>query len=309
MILTIDLNPIMDRLFLVDELYNNKLNVAKSSTYGPGGQGIMATSLLHAFNEDVFMTGLLGGLNGEYFHKSLLELSLPHEFLPIREETRSRIKLIDKQGNRTIILDESPRVAREEIGKFYGLYKKLMERSNIICCMGGEFSDLPDDIYFNLVELAREKRKKIILDIKGQGLNLAIEALPYMVILTQNQLENIMGLNLNFENEIVKAGRFILDKGIKYVTIDLQSRGSIVLGPDKGFILDISNYSEEIETIENTSMAAGFAMGFNRNYDMDMILRLGQAFGIASSKEDINKIELSDIKRIMGQIEVYPINY
>ena len=309
MILNVDLNPSMDRVYTLDKVSIGESILSKSFTYGAGGHGIVATSLLDIFNEEVFMTGFLGGINGEYFHKHLLDLNLAHEFLQIKEETKTRIKLVDNQGNCTTILEEGPRITREEVGRFYGLYARLIEKSNIICCVGDHQSlSLPNDIYFNLVKLAQENRKKIILDIGNHGLNLGIDAIPYMVIVDQRQLEDILGLKLNFENELIKAGRFMLDKGIKYVAINLYDRGSIILGQDKGYLLDI-NHHKEIMNHKNSTMAAGFALGFDRNYDMEMVIRLGQAFGMVSSIKEIGKIEMSDIKKVMSQIEIYPINY
>lgn len=309
MILNVDLNPSMDRVYIVDKIHIGESVLSKSFTYEPGGHGIVATSLLDIFNEEVFMTGFLGGLNGEYFHKSLLDQNIPHEFLPIKEETRTKIKLIDQHGTCTTILEDSPRITREEVGMFYGLYNRLIGESNIVCCVGNNQPlGLPKDIYFNLINIARESRKRIIIDIGNHGLKLAIDAIPYMVVVDQKQLEDIIGLELNFENELIKAGRFILDKGVKYVAINLYEKGSIILGQDKGFILDI-NKDVEMRNLENTTMAAGFALGFNRNYDMEMVIRLGQAFGIVSSTKKIEKIEMTDIKKAMGQIEIFPINY
>lgn len=310
MILTVDLNPSIDRIYYLDDINIGKAILAKSSSYGPGGHGIMATSLLDAFNEEVFMSGFLGGVNGEYFHRILLDLGIAHEFLPIKEEIKTKMKITESQNKSTIIYDEGPRITREEVGNFYKLFTKLVERANIVCCVGKEQPQgLPNEIYANLVEISRENRKKIILDIGDHGISSAIDAIPYMVILTKKQLENLINLQLDFENEIIKATRFILDKGIKYVVIDLEDKGSMVLEQDKGYILDIPNLERTINSRENASMAAGFAMGISRNYDIDMVLRLGQAFGVASSVENNKTIELSDIKRLMGQIEIYPINY
>lgn len=310
MILTIDLNPTMDRKYIIDKIRLGEDKKAKSSTYSPGGNGIVASTLLDTFNEKSFMTGFLGGINGEYFHRKLSEMSIMHEFIPIKEETRTTIRIIDDEENNTTISEEGPRITREEIVSFYELYSRLIEKTNVICGLGDSLPlGIPKDIYFDLITLANKKNKKFILDIKGDELSYGIDASPYMVILRQSELEDLMKLSLTFENEIIKAGRYILDKGVEFVVIDMKNKGSIVLGQEKGYRVEIPYYNRK-NGKDYSGMSSGFALGINRNYDIEMTLRLGQAFNIAANSiSDIMKIEISDVKRIMSEIEIYPINY
>lgn len=310
MILTVDLNPRMDRRYTLDKIHIGRDTKAKSLIYSPGGSGMLANTLLHTFNEKSFMTGFLGGLNGEYLHNKLIEMGIMHEFVPIREETATNIQLIDEMKNCTTISEESPRITREEVVNFYELYSNLIENTNIICGLGDILPlGVPKDIYFNLITLANKKNKKFILDIKGEELSIGIDAAPYMVIMRQSELEDFTKLSLTFENEIIKAGRYILDKNVEFVIIDLKSKGSIVLGQEKGYRIEIPYYSRK-DGEDYKGMSSGFALGINRNYDIEMTLKLGQAFDIAANSiSDIMKVEITDIKRIMSEIEIYPINY
>ncbi len=309
-ILNIDLNPTVERKYNLDNVLLGKEIKAKSSTYSPGGRGVVSSLLLDNFNEDTFLTGFLGGISGEYFHRALSEISIPHEFVSIKDETRTTMKITDSMGNTTTILEGNPRVIREELVQFYELYNVLIERADIICGLDNSLPlGISKDIFFDLILLAKQRNKKFILDINGEECSNGIDASPFMAILNQNTLEDFIKLSLQFENEIIKAGRFILDKGIDFVVIDLKTRGSLVLSKERGYRVEIPYYGRE-EYIGQSSMAAGFALGFNRNYDMEIILRLGQAFGIASTIEpDPMKIEISDIKRLMGEVEIFPINY
>ncbi len=310
MILNIDFNPTWDRNYILDKVYLGKNNNTKSFSYSLGGKAFISSVLLDAFNEVSFITGFLGGINGEYFHTRLSEMKIAHEFIPIKEETRTIIRLKDEENN-TTISEEGPRVTREEVVSFYELYSRLIERSNIICGLGSLLPQgVPKDIYFDLVTLANKMGKKFILDIGRDGLSYGIDATPYMVILNQRELEDFIKVSLHFENEIIKAGRYILDRGVEFVVIDLDNRGSLVLGQDRGYRVEIPYFGNKMANIDYNGISAGFALGINRNYDIEMAIRLGQAFNIASRLEsDIMKVEASDIKRLMSQIEVYPINY
>lgn len=310
MILTIDLNPSINREYVLDNLSLGRYNLTNSTSFKNGGSGMIATTLFNTFSQDSILTGFLGGINGEYFHKELRELGIAHEFTQITEETRTTISIID-QENYTSISDYGPRVNREELINFYELYTRLIYKTDIICGLGVSLPlGAPKDIYYDLIKYANKNNKKFILDIKGEELNYSIDASPYMVILDQEELENLIKLSLNFENEIIKGGRYILDKGVEFVVIDLQNKGSIVLGQKQGYRIEIPYTNKNNTSKDHSGFAAGFALGLNRGYDLDMTLRLGQAFDIASNLEqNTSNIEMSDVKRIMGEIEIYPINY
>lgn len=310
MILTIDLNPSTDRKYIFDDISLNGENRAKSLVHLPGGNGVTIARLLNIFNEDTFITGFLGGTNGEYYHRKLADGGIMHDFVQIKDETRTTVKLIDNKGNLTTISENGPRITREELVGFYELYSRIISKSNIICATGSLPFGVSNDIFFNLIVMANKKEKLFILDVSGEELSNAIDASPYMVIINKEELENLLNLNLNFENEIIKAGRYILDKGVKLVVINLQEKGMIVLEDEKGYRLEIRNLDIEMNKRDNSGIVAGIILGINRNYDFEMTLRLGQAFGIAYSKElDISSIEMSDVKKLMGEVEIYEINY
>lgn len=310
MILTVDLNPRIDRKYKLDKLSIGKDTKAKSVSHSPGGNGMIANALLHIFNEKAILTGFLGGINGQYFHESLSEIGMAHEFVPVKEETRTNIQITDREENHTFISEGGPRVIREEVVGFYELYSNLIEDADVVCGLGDSFPmGIPNEMYSNLIVMANKKNKKFILDMSGEGLLEGIDASPYMVILNKSELEDFMKLSITFENEIIKAGRYILDKGVEFVVIDMKNKGSIVLGQEKGYRIEIPNYND-INGGRIKVMSSGFALGINRNYDMEMTLRLGQAFNIvANSVPDIMKVEISDVKKIMSEIEIYPINY
>lgn len=311
MILTIDLNPVTNKKYTVDKILINEETKSKSPVYSPGGSGVIIARLLNVFNENTLITGFLGGTNGEYYHRKLMEKGIMHKVIPIKDETRSNIEILDEDKNRTIISEYGPRITREEVVAFYELYDGLINESNIIICSGLLPQGVAPDIYFDLITISNRKEKISILDVGEEHLSKAIDAPPYAVVLSKDELENLVNLKLDFENEIIKAGKYILDKGVRILVINLQDKGIIVLEKEEGYRLEMSNLDINMDgELDNSGIVVGLALGITRNYDFEMTLRLSQAFNIAYAMEqDINRLEMSDIKRIMGEIEIYLINY
>ncbi|MFA5576023.1 MAG: PfkB family carbohydrate kinase [Tissierellaceae bacterium] len=311
MILSIDFNPAVEMKHLVDNIGIGKKIEADKSVYYPRGNGVLVSQLLNIFGETSFMTGFLGGLYGEFLHSKLQESRIAHEFVPIRDRTRALIRLVDRDNEHTVIMEKSPRITRDELINMYDLFERLLDKSGPIC--GLDFipmAGISKTILYDFISLANRRDKKFILDVKNQISFSGLDASPYMAILSLGSLEEHLKLELHFENEMIKVGRFLLDKGIEYLVIDLEEKGSMVLGQDRGYRVEIPYFKEKVQYDDHSSMVAGFALGVNRGYDLEMNIRLGQAFNMVTALEyDVDEIQMSDIKKAMGELEIFPINY
>lgn len=309
MILSVDFNPLLKRKFKLDLINKNSSNTATEVIYGPGGDGIELAYFMNALNEDVMFLGLLGGANGTIIENYLYTDAIPHEILNIKDETQERIIISIKDDSDILINTKEPRITRDEIESFLKLYNKLLPCSKMICCVGDVPINIPKGVLFDFVVNANILGVKALIAIRGEGLKYCLDAKPYLVVLDKHQLETLTNLKLDFEYEIIKAGLFIIDKGVKIVVISLGNRGSIVLLEDKVYRIDVP-YVELQDVLPNYGyMLGGFALAMERNYDFETFLRIGQACGIINCFRHKEEVDMSDIKRIMGNLEVAKFNY
>lgn len=312
MILSIDFNPFIERKYILNQLNLGEDNKCSSFNINPAGRAFVGAMLLEAFNENCSMTGFLGGVNGDNYHKALLDMKIPHEFVPIKDETRGSIK-IKVQEEYTTIMDGDLRISRDEAVAFYQIYSKLINKASIVCMVTSSLPQgIPKNIYFDLIDLSREKGKKFIYASGLEGINYVLDAVPFMMILKKEELENLLKISLDFETEIIKASRYLLDRGVEYAIIDMGKRGSLMLGQKSGYRIDISNLSNIIDkySLKNNYMAAGFALGISRGYDIETTMKLAQSFSIiGNTQDDIINVDASDVKKLMSFIEIDNINY
>lgn len=307
MILNLDFNPYINKKYIVNSISLEKEIKSNSSNYIPKGS-IIISDLLNAFGEKSLLIGFLGGLNGERYHNMLFSKDLAHEFISIKDETKIKIDIMDIEDNHMTITDKEPRVTREDVKEFLALYINLISDSQIIC---GSSDILPigltDEIYFQLIVLANKKRKKFILQADVEELKKGIEAIPYMVVLDKQKLEDLINIDLQCENEIIKGANYILHKGIEFVVILMPNNEMFLLGQEKGY--KISGTIGDTNTSNLKRIVAGFALGINRNYDLDMTLRLAYAFNSYGASDNSEEIDISEIKKIMVQAEISFVNY
>ena len=310
MILTINLNPVLEKIYYIDKLLPRIETQAEKTLYKSSGSCINTTQILNNLNLDVLPIGFLGGLNGKFIYNDLSDQGIESEFIEIKDETQCSTNIIENGKFLCKITESKPRVTREELVSLYELYKHNINNYNIICGVALSPIGVPDEIYFDLISLSNSKDKKFLLDTSGINLKYGIDAKPYMVKLKVSDLEDLTNLQLNYENEIIKAANYILGKGIKLVIIDLNEKGSIVLNQERGYRLELNNLDIKSLNIDQGYILAGYAFGMEKDYDLEMTMKLGQAFRIAYGlAENIDDIDMSDIKKIMGNITIMPIFY
>lgn len=309
MILSVDFNPLLKRKIKVENIKKDTVNIADYVVYGPGGHGLELTYFLNSINEQSLATGFLGGVNGSIINNYLESDKIPNVFFSIKDETSESINISTSLDENIIINSKEPRITREEYEGFFALYNRLILDSKIICLLGELPPNLPKDIFFNLIINGNKLDNKTLIAVKGEGLKYAIESKPEIALLEISQLEDLTNLKLDYEYEIIKAGYYIIEKGVNILVVSLGNRGSIVLTKDFIYRVDVSNGQSPEQKPHFEYMLGGFALSIKRGYDLETFLKVGQACGIAKGYSETEEIDMGDIKKIMGDIEVTRYNY
>lgn len=305
MILTVALNPSIDRRYFINNFEVGKSYKAYEVEYTPGGDGLNVAKIIKTFNEPIKVTGFCGGRSGEYVKESLDCLGIEHEFTNINNETRSRIAVLSNFGIQTEIIERSPSISSEEVLEFYQLYRKLVRDADIICASGDLPRGLPVDIYRDLIVMAKEEGKKFILDTSGAALKLGIKASPFLIRVNRNELEELMGFIMTSETEMVRAAKYIVENGVKIVVLSLGKTGALVLNGDYYYRVKVPSVEVVNSSGAGSAMVAGFAVSLFRDYDFEYILKIAAACGAANAMEaDAGKIDMTLMKGIMNEIEI-----
>lgn len=308
MILTITLNPSIDRRYVVDGFEKGRVFRAREVQYTPGGKGLNVTKVIKAFNEPVVATGFLGGRSGEYIKDQLDDMNIQHKFVDIRGETRSCIAILSDDKSQTEVLEDGPYIFKEETLNFYELYRDIIKECEIICASGSLPKGLTSDTYRKLIDIAKEQNKKFILDTSGEALRLGVEGAPFLVKPNKEELEKLVGHSIVNEYEIFKSAKHLLDKGINIVVISLGSKGSVVFSNDYAYRVKLPKVNAINPVGSGDSMVAGFAVALKRDYDFETMIRFASACGTANAMEaETGKVDIDNVRRLMKEIKIEEI--
>ncbi len=114
MIITVTMNPAIDKTIMLDELKVGGLNRIATSIVDAGGKGINVSIVLGNLGIDNTALGFTAGFTGKEIVKRVEELGVKSDFIPI-EEGFSRINLKLKSIDGTEINGSGPVISQEKI--------------------------------------------------------------------------------------------------------------------------------------------------------------------------------------------------
>lgn len=308
MILTITLNPSIDRRYNINGFEKGKVFRAEDYQYTIGGKGLNVTKVIKSLSESVIATGFIGGNSGNFISSGLTNMGIEHNFININGETRSCLGIISDDGSQTEILERGPFISKNENIEFYNLYEILLDKADIVCASGSLPCGLALETYRDMIKIAKKKGKKFILDTSGEALRLGIEAAPTLIKPNKEELESLTGISIESSNQLIKAGKDLLDKGIEIVAISLGQDGSMVFHKNNIYKITVPKVKVLNPIGSGDSMIAGFAVSMNRGYDFETMLKIGAACGTANAMEnETGKVDQGNMYRVMEDIVIEKI--
>jgi len=307
LILICDLGLSLKKQFIFLEKTTNKNDfLADNSLITPIGEGFNMARVLLSFGEDHTLLGFSGGIVGENIRYILNDSLINLNLIPIKEKSSEQVNL-DFLDNKINIRDRQPKISREEVANFYTEYKEGLNLSEVICLVGEHPFNIPEDMAYNIVDLSIKWGRQILLAVKDKSFQNAIEASPYVLMISKSILEDITNLSLDFETEIIKACRYLFDKGIKHIIIDNNEKGLIILNEEYGYRVSVPFKYGKGE-LSYGGLLGGLALAMSRNYDMETVCKLSYACGLVNFEDKNLELEVTDIKALMKEIELARFN-
>ncbi|HLS53340.1 MAG TPA: 1-phosphofructokinase [Tissierellaceae bacterium] len=305
MILTVTLNPSIDRRYNVQNFEKGNIFRTNKYQYTAGGKGLNVAKVIENLNERVIATGLIGGRNGEFIKEELDKRGIKYQFTPINGETRSCLAILSNDGSQTEILEGGPLISKAEMEEFLQLYDLLIEDVDIICASGSIPQGVSTDIYKDLIKRAKRKGKKLILDTSGAPLKAAIEMAPSIIKPNLEELEALVGNKMTEKQDIVESGKELLERGIEIVVISLGKEGVMALNDGHLYQVTVPEIRAVNPVGSGDSLVGGLAVAIGRGYDLEQSLRLAAACGTANAMEaETGKVDLKNVEALLNKIQL-----
>ncbi|MCC0696062.1 1-phosphofructokinase [Clostridioides sp. ES-S-0048-02] len=302
MIYTVTLNPSIDYIVKLDELNTGSTNRVNEEYVYPGGKGINVSCILKELGHDNTSLGFISGFTGEYIVKTLEEKKLKTDFIKLKNGF-SRINVKIKVSEETEINGQGPNISDEYINL---LYKKLdkLNQDDILILAGSIPSTLDEKLYENIMSRLEEKNIKIVVDATKNLLLNVLKYKPFLIKPNNDELEEIFGVKLNSNEDIVKYAKKLKEMGAVNVLVSMGKDGALLITEDNEvFISDVPKGTVKNSAGAGDSMVAGFISGYLSTGEYDYALKLGAASGSATAFS-YDLAERKYIDKLVNEISV-----
>lgn len=284
MILTVTLNPAVDKTYTAGELITGHVNRMRSAMSLAGGKGVNVTKVLRQYEVPVCATGFLGGYAGDFIEDYLKGRQVDCRFIRVDGETRSNMNILADNGYVTEILEPGPEVGEEKLQQFLSQYEALLSVCDIVVLSGSAARGLPDDIYVTLIEKARMKGIKTMLDTSGESLRNALFAKPYLIKPNLKELEYIAGHRLVNREAVVEAALEVHKSGIAHVIVSMGKKGLLSVSSGGYVYFAKAGTVRAVNTVGcGDCVVASFAMSVLKGDSKEEALRRAAAISAANA--------------------------
>lgn len=308
MVLTVTLNPVLDRVVEIEDFEPGGVNkVSRERARIAGGKGINVSRMLKLLDTPTLAIGWLGGITGEEIKGKLEKEEICHDFLWIRGETRSNLTIIDpKKGAQTHIVEPGPRISTGQVEKLKHKILEYLARAEIVVFSGSAPPGAGEAIYFNLIELVKDKNPGIIsvLDTRGAYLKEGIKAYPHLVKPNVDELSQITGRKFYSLNEVIHEVQKIQEEGIGVVVVS-QGAGEVIVVADKILILTPPEVKPVNSVGAGDALVGGIVAGLYQGKDLPNACSLGIAAGAASCEKGRERpLEKKRVDELIREVKV-----
>lgn len=260
----------VDRFPLVGETL-----LGRGFRISPGGKGANQAVGCSKLGEKTYIVCRIGKDFSEYLLDNLRNNGVKTDFLKIDDEHNSGVAFIilnTSTGENIIIIDP---------GADYWITKKdiddalrAIDESEIILLQ----LEIPLEINMYVSEIASLRNKKVILN-PAPASDLPEEMFKYIEIITPNRVEasQLTGIEVKDLETAVKAGKKLIEKGVKYSVITLGSQGAALITPSKSLYYP----SFKVDVVDTTGAGdafnAGLAVALSQRYTIEEAVKWANA--------------------------------
>jgi 1-phosphofructokinase len=237
MIVTLTLNPSLDRSIEVGKLVVGDVNRATSAHLDPGGKGVNVSRALLANGVASRAVVPCGGDEGGQLIRLLVAEGVDVRAVPIAGNTRSNITLTEPDGTTTKINEPGPQLSPAE---FSAVIDQVLTCAmsdtgagagddGVVVVCGSAPPGLPVEAFAEFCKRIQQAGLRLVVDTSGPALRAAAAAGASLVKPNRDELAEVVGRPLASLHDVVDAAQELRSWGAHAVLASLGADGAVLV--------------------------------------------------------------------------------
>jgi 6-phosphofructokinase 2 len=299
MIVTITMNPALDKSTTVDKLAPEKKMRCAQMITEAGGGGINVSKAIKKLEGESIAIFPSGGMNGKKIEEYLSAQGINFRTIPIKSETRENIVVGETETNAQFRFVLPGATLKEEDAK--ACIQLLEEiKPSYIVASGSLPPGLTGQFFSDLAKLSKKMNARYIIDTSGEPLQMAAKEGVYLLKPNLGELSALVGKEQLELNEVDDAAIDIIRKGsCEVIVVSLGPSGAILATKDFCEHIPSPTVKKQSTVGAGDSMVAGMVYMLSQGKSLREVARFGVACGTAATmnpgtqlfkKEDVYRL-------------------
>lgn len=279
------LNPAVDLFISVDALHPGELHRVSTPMQYPGGKGLNVSKMLAQLDVPTRTTGFLGGARGRYIMEQLQDLGVTADFIPIADESRINVKVIDGQGVLTELNSPAPAIRPQEWERLERQLRDLTGTDLWLALCGNLPEGCRDDWYYDAIINAADHGVHTLLDASGAALERGVAAGPDVIKPNTHELEALTGSTFDTVAQVARAASQLVAQGVGTVVVSMGADGLVAVTRSTAVHVEVPRGPVVSSVGAGDTVVAALLYGLCHHLPFTETIRFAAAAGTAKVRQ------------------------
>ena len=305
-IVTITMNPAIDKSAMVDTILPEAKLRCSSVKNEPGGGGINVSKALNRLGKESYAVFPAGGHNGNLLQDLLRNENIPVRGLAVTPETRENFIILETSTNNQYRFNiEAALLGEQDAARLMDILKELPVKPTLLVASGSLPGGIPENFYAGLAKWAASIHAKFILDTSGAPLQFAVTESVYLLKPNLSELARLAGKDkLSKEDAITAASQLIINGDIAMIVVSMGAEGAVLVTRETYDFVTAPKVKKLSTVGAGDSMVAGMVYMLSRNASPAEMIRFGVACGTAATMNSGTELfHVADVNKLYDQLK------
>lgn len=304
MIVTVTLNPALDKVSVVRGFAVDSVGRVERSKLSPGGQGIHISRVLQGLGARTMAMGLIGGAAGEFIRDRLDVMGVPNDFTFTRYETRTNLTILDPDsGTCTRIMEAGEAVTAENLQELWEKIVQMARPGDTVAFAGQNPPGVGDAQLAEWITRLRADGIRTALDTSGMAMKIGVAAGPTIIRAGRPELEALCEKELLDTAALTAAAATVAANGVERVVVPLEEEGALFVTADQRF--RVHGLSVGSSRSASYALMASILWDLEQRLDWEQAARRAVAFSAAYTRSKGGApVTMEDAAPLLEQLQV-----
>lgn len=292
MIITLTLNPAVDKSLSIDRLVAEKKMRCSKMDIDAGGGGINVSKAIKELGGKSIAVFPCGGIEGKVLVQSIESIGLNFQAIPTAQETRESIIVNETATNKQFkFVMPGPDISDDELNKILAALENLPATVSFLVFSGSLPPNISTDVVAQIAKIARNKNIKFVVDTSGPSLKSAMSEGVYLIKPNLSELCFLVGKKYLELPEIDAAANQIISEGnCENMVISMGPAGALLVTKNLKVRYGVPPVKKVSTVGAGDSMVGGIVWMLEQGKSIEQSVQFGLGCGTAATVNNTSSL-------------------